>query len=336
MIVIEDLLAETWKLPACIAGIGSFDGVHLAHQQLIEAVVARARELALPSAILLFDPLPKAILRPGFTGTLTSLERKLGLIAELGPDHACVIRFSLEFAHMGPRSFVENVLRGRMGAREVFVGFNFSFGEGARGTPGMLERLGYDAGFRTHVLPPVKQGDRLISSSSIRDMLKEGDVEGAARMLGRSYRLDGAVVPGDGRARGLGFPTANLQAEPTSAMVPANGVYCGTAQTGTLERPCVVYIGTSPTFGGLVRKVEVHLLDWSGDLQGRVLSVHFARRIRAERRFESTEELIEQLGRDIAESRVPTARPQATVPFWRVEDPARDSKGRLPAREGPP
>jgi riboflavin kinase/FMN adenylyltransferase len=271
----------------------------VAHQKLIGQVVSRARELGLPAAVVLFEPLPKEVLVPGFAGRLSTLPRKLQALEALGADHACIIRFDRAFAGEGPRAFVEQVLHQRLGVREIFVGFNFSFGQGARGTPGQLERFGYDFGFHTNVLPPVSFDSQLVSSSAIRELLRTGAVEAAAAMLGRPYSLEGEVVRGDGRANRLGFPTANLQVAPAGCAIPGHGVYAGCAATGDLEHPCVVYIGVSPTFKGTRRKVEVHLLGFSGELIGQPLRVQFSSRIREERTFASEEDLVAQLERDI-------------------------------------
>ncbi|MBI3890051.1 MAG: bifunctional riboflavin kinase/FAD synthetase [Candidatus Wallbacteria bacterium] len=304
MEIIRQFIGGTWRVPGSVVGIGTFDGVHVAHQALLRTVVERSRTLGVPSVVLTFDPHPMEVLRPGHAGRLVSTERKLLELGRAGPDFAVLIAFSQEFARTEPEAFVEQVLLERLAAREIVVGFNFTFGYRARGTPTLLEALGGRHGFVTHVIPPYSLEGELVSSSAIRQMLTEGDVEGAARLLGRAYTLEGEVVRGAGRGRELGFPTANLRARPANAVVPGRGVYAGSAHLdGEPARRCAINVGVSSTFGGSRQRVEVHLLDFEGDLLGKRLRVSFRRRLRDERPFGSEAELAEQIRADVLASR---------------------------------
>ncbi|MBI2945757.1 MAG: bifunctional riboflavin kinase/FAD synthetase [Candidatus Wallbacteria bacterium] len=310
MDVIRNLLESDWRLPASVVGVGTFDGVHVAHQALLRTVAGQARALGVPSVVLTFDPHPMEVLRPGFAGRLLSAQRKLVEIGRAGVDTAIVLPFSLEFARTEPEDFVDELLLGRLGAREVVVGFNFTFGYRARGTPHLLEELGERNGFVTHVVAPYTLQGEPVSSSAIRQLLAKGDVEGAARLLGRLYALEGDVVRGEGRGRQLGFPTANLQVVPDNAVVPGRGVYAGTATLeGGETHGCAINVGNAPTFGDGLHRVEVHLLDFSGELTGRRLRVQFRRRLRDERAFADGQELAEQIRRDVAASRLPSSAP---------------------------
>jgi riboflavin kinase / FMN adenylyltransferase len=260
--------------------VGTFDGVHRGHQRVIEA----ARAAGLPTTVVTFDPHPRTALG-NRVELLTTLERRLELLAELGVDDTLVVPFTSELALKTPEEFVELVLR-PIGATVVAAGENFRFGRGRSGDLDTLAELGFD------VRPvPIAEG---ISSSRIRQLLAAGEIEAAAQLLGRPPEIEGTVVAGDARGGTLGYPTANL-AVPADLLVPAYGIYAG--QAG--ENRAAVSIGVNPHYGGEERRVEAFLLDFEGDLYGRRLVIELWQRLRDERAFASEQELIDQIGRDV-------------------------------------
>jgi riboflavin kinase/FMN adenylyltransferase len=291
--------------PAVVA-LGAFDGIHLGHRRILEVAVGRARASGARSLVCTFDPHPLQVLRPGqVPPPISTLGERLEQIEAAGIDATVIVPFTREFASVEPEDFARDVLVGRLHAREVIVGFNHTFGRGARGTPALLESLGPALGFATHVIPPLSVGGLLVSSSRIRDALGAGDVVTAAALLGRPYTIRGPVVRGAGRGRSLGFPTANVSAERPLLVPP--GVYAGYAWIDPSARPevpgqrfkCVLNIGFRPTFGAAAYAIEVHLLDFDGDLYGRRIKVDVVARIRDERRFPDVEALRAQIRRDV-------------------------------------
>ena len=263
--------------------IGVFDGVHRGHQAVLQAAVETGQT---PTAIT-FDPHPRLVLGYGVE-LLSTLERRLELFDQAGVEDVLVLEFTHELQQQEPEEFVQGVLR-RIGAETVVAGEDFRFGHRRRGDLAFLE----EHGFAVVRLPPVEGA----SSTRIRELLHEGDVCGAARILGRAPEVEGIVVVGDERGGTLGFPTANLSVEP-HLLVPAFGIYAGSALGGR----AAVSIGTNPHYGGLERRIEAHLLDFEGDLYGQRLVVELWQRLRDERAFESEAELIDQIARDVEET----------------------------------
>lgn len=266
------------------AALGTFDGVHLGHRDVIEA----ARKAGPEPTVVTFDPHPRTALG-NRVELLTSLERRLELLEELGVEAALVVDFTLELARLEPERFAEELLR-PIGAQTVVAGEDFRFGRGRTGDLALLARLGFEA---VHV--PILDG---VSSTRIRELVGDGDVEGAARLLGRPVEVEGTVVTGDERGGTLGFPTANLDVRP-ELLVPANGIYAGAA--GDLR--AAVSIGTNPHYGGRERRVEAHILDFSGDLYGQRLLVQLWERLRDEAAFDSEDDLIAQIAEDVEAAR---------------------------------
>jgi riboflavin kinase/FMN adenylyltransferase len=264
--------------------IGTFDGVHRGHQRVIAAAV----ETGLVPTAVTFHPHPRTVLGYGVE-LLSTLERRLELFAEHGVEETLVVPFDHELQQREPEDFARDVL-GAIGARVVVAGEPFRFGHRRRGDLALLRELGFDA--RT---VPFLEG---VSSTEIRRLLHEGDVAGAAKMLGRPPEVEGIVVVGDERGGTLGFPTANLAVE-AQLLVPAYGIYAGSA----LGRPAAISIGTNPHYGGLERKIEAFLLDFEGDLYGQRLVVELWQRLRDERAFDSEQALIDQIALDVAATR---------------------------------
>ncbi len=267
--------------------LGEFDGVHLGHREVIAG----------SDTVVTFEPHPRWVLRPDDAPKLlTTLEAKTELIAELGVDELVVIPFDDRFRAQTPSEFIDDVLVRRLGATHVSVGENFRFGAGAAGDP---ELLAADPRFRTRVVRLVEVDGEVVSSSHIRALVAAGDVEHAARFLGAPFRLRGTVVHGDGRGRGLGFPTANIVPDERLAY-PGFGVYA--ARVG--DACAAVSIGVRPTFGSsLAPLIEAYLLDRDEDLYGRKLRLDFISRLRGERRFDSVEALVAQMLLDVERTR---------------------------------
>lgn len=303
MRIIRGLESYPPEAPPSVVALGVFDGVHLAHRAILATAVTHARAAGACALACTFDPHPAEVLYPGQAPpAISTLPERLELIAESGVDGVVVVPFTLELAAMEPEAFVKDVLLDRLRAHGVVVGFNHTFGRGARGTPALLGELAPRFGFTAHVVPPLEVDGVPVSSSAIRSALRAGEVERAARFLGRPYALTGRVVPGAGRGRVLGVPTANLEPDRTPLVAP--GVYVtrvGLGMGGT--RGGVANVGVRPTFGGGQTVVEVHVLDFHGELYGRTLRVEFLSRLRAERKFDDVGALRAQIERDIAEAR---------------------------------
>jgi riboflavin kinase / FMN adenylyltransferase len=312
------LEATPGDLGRTVVTIGMYDGVHRGHQALIGAAVARARAMRRPCLLLTFDPHPAEVVRPGsHPAILTSLDRKAELVAELGVDAMCVLPFTQEFMRLPPVTFTHTVLVEHLHAAQVVVGENFTYGFKAAGTVLTLTTEGRRFGFAVEGVPLAEvegddDGDEAaeltISSTYIRACVAAGDMSSAARALGRPHRVDGVVVRGDRRGRELGYPTANVETPPYTA-IPADGVYAGhlvlrTASGGSGERhPAAVSVGTNPTFQGTRRTVEAYLLDFDGDLYGEHVGVEFVSRLRPMAAFAGVEQLVEAMAGDVERTR---------------------------------
>jgi len=294
-------------LARAILTVGNFDGVHLGHRAILDTVISRARSSDGPAVVYTFDPHPRSVLQPGHSpGLLTSLEQKQELLAQTGVDVLIVEPFTLEFAKTPPERFVRDLLHARIGPLEVYVGYDFHFGRDRQGSMRLLTELGARLGFSVTIIPEVTVGGADLNSTRIRDLLQAGRVEEAAALLGRPYAARAPVIEGDRRGRTLGFATANLSPE---TVLPAAGVYAGRVSclppgSAFSDRLAVANVGVRPTFGNSERVLlEVHLLDFEGDLYGRTLEFQFLHHLRPERRFESLEALRAQIGRDSREAR---------------------------------
>lgn len=300
--------------------IGVFDGVHRGHQRLIGEAVRRARQRDLPCVLVTFDPHPSEVVRPGsHPAQLTTLRRRADLAAELGVDVFCVLPFTTEMARMPPDEFVHEILVEKLHAAVVVVGANFTFGHKAAGDTDLLRTLGERFGFEVEtasLLAGPADGSApddstvTVSSTYVRACIDAGDVAAAAVALGRHHRLEGIVVRGAGRGgRELGYPTANLST-PEYAAIPADGIYAcwfthrrrGSTDPGrTLQ--AAVSVGSNPTFSGTERTVEAFVLDVDEDFYGEYAELDFVQRLRGMVRFDTPEELVEQMDRDVAETR---------------------------------
>jgi riboflavin kinase / FMN adenylyltransferase len=279
-------LPDAERRPRRIA-VGTFDGVHLGHREVIRGA----------DTVVTFDPHPLAVLRPEAAPKLIdSFRIKRDIAASLGVRELVVIPFNAAFARVSAEQFVEEILAERLGATQVSVGENFRFGHAARGDADFLRAT---ADFDTRVVPLVEVGGETVSSSRIRALVAAGEMAAATEFLGRPFLLEGAVAQGDRRGRELGMPTANIVPE-DAYVTPGHGVYAARA----LDRPAAVSVGVRPTFEtGRGLLVEVHLIDWTGDLYNRRLRVAFLERLRGEKRFDSVPELVEQMWDDVDRAR---------------------------------
>lgn len=309
------LEATPGDLGRTVVTIGMYDGVHRGHQELIGAAVARARAMRRPCLLLTFDPHPAEVVRPGsHPAILTSMDRKAELVAELGVDAMCVLPFTQDFMRLSPETFTHTVLVEHLHAAQVVIGKNFTYGHRAAGTVDTLVAEGRRFGFSVEGVPLANVGadageEVTISSTYIRAVVAAGDMDSAARALGRLHRVDGVVVRGDRRGRDLGYPTANVECPPFTA-IPADGVYAGHLVTrdprsgASRERfPAAISVGTNPTFQGSRRTVEAFVLDYDGDLYGEHVGVEFAERLRPMAAFPDVAALVTAMDKDVADTR---------------------------------
>ncbi len=298
-------VAEARELAGSAVALGNFDGVHLGHQ----ALFSEARRHAPPVA-LTFNPHPGKVLQPDLAPKLiTLLPRKLELFEGYGLTAAVVQPFNREYARTPAAAFEESLLD-VLGARHLVVGSDFTYGVARSGTVATLREAAAKRGAQVHVVAPVTVDGVVASSSRVREYILEGRVAAAQRLLGRPFDLDGTVVPGAGRGRGIGFPTANVDTQ--NELRPAPGVYairvCIKGEPKGPWLPGAANIGVKPTFGGSVVTIEAHLLDFQGDLYGKELRVQFLERLRPEQRFGSVAELVGQIKRDVEAARTVIAR----------------------------
>jgi len=300
-----------------------FDGVHRGHAELIGRAVKAGRARGVPTVLMTFDPHPMEVVFPGsHPAQLTTLARRAELAEEMGIDVFLVIPFTADFMKLTPDRYVHELLVERLHVVEVLVGENFTFGRKAAGNVDTLRKAGKRFGFAVESVSLVaeKHDSEVLTFSStyIRACVDAGDVVAAAEALGRPHRVEGVVVRGDGRGRGLGYPTANVS-PPMHSAIPADGVYAGWFTvlghgpgTGTVlpgqRHPAAVSVGTNPTFSGRTRTVEAFVLDIDADLYGQHVSVDFVARLRGQRKFASVEELIAAMGRDTEKARTVLAR----------------------------
>ena len=285
-----------------VATIGAFDGVHRGHQLLLGQVVDRADNLGLASLCVTFDPHPDVVLYPDRRLTyLTDRADKEQLVRGLGLDDVLVFEFTRELSMLRPDEFLR-LIRERQPLVELWVGSDFAIGRDRSGTIAAVAEIGRLEGFALHVVPPQKVDGQIISSTFIRQLLTDGDVRHANLLLGRPYRLSGPVGRGAGRGRQLGWPTANVQTDPRRSL-PADGVYAARVALDGRDWKAVANLGSRPTFEEAERLLEIHLLDFEGDLYGREVAVDFVDRVRDVRRFSSVDDLRAQIARDAEAAR---------------------------------
>ncbi|MGH7805239.1 MAG: bifunctional riboflavin kinase/FAD synthetase [Candidatus Binatia bacterium] len=303
MRVIRHLERSRPRFEHPVVTLGVFDGVHVGHAEILRRVVAAASERGGDPVLITFHPHPAVVLAPGREpAPIASLADRLAAFRGAGIRTAIVQRFTKEFSQVEAETFVARTLVGLLGVERVIVGHSVAFGRNRGGNADRLTELGREHGFEVEIVGPIIAGEIEVSSSAVRRLLATADLRGAERLLGRHYGLRGRVVVGKKRGRTIGFPTANLRTR-VAPLLP-DGVYAVTAVADGAPLRGVANLGTNPTFGDVVgRSLEVHLLDFDGDLYGRRLRVEFVERIRGEQRFASIEALTEQIRRDAARAR---------------------------------
>ncbi|MCB9729852.1 MAG: bifunctional riboflavin kinase/FAD synthetase [Deltaproteobacteria bacterium] len=297
------IFRETAELPQPplepVATLGNFDGVHRGHQAILARVREEAARREAPSMVITFDPHPRTLLRPEQPHRpIMSLEARLKRLGDLGIDSALVLHFDAAMAEMTAEEFIEEVLWEALHVRAMYVGPYTAFGRARGGDVRLLASVGRRLGYDVGEVEPVFIGGERVSSSRVRRAIAEGDLAGAAQLLGRQHVVGGTVVPGDGRGRTIGVPTANLRGD--GGMLPPNGVYAAWAMLPEGREPAVVNVGVRPTFGesGPVT-VEAHLIGYSGDLYGRELNLAMVQNLRGEARFPDVAALVRQIKQDI-------------------------------------
>lgn len=301
---LEQILPEDFAAGSCIA-IGKFDGLHLGHQSILELLRSVAREEGQQTVVFTFANNPLSYLNPErCPQPLMSREQRIEAFAAAGVDVCVMVEFDGDFAAIPATEFVEDILVGRLRARHIIMGSDFRFGHHGAGDGALLRELGARHGFTAEVVELVEDAaHEQVSSSAARDAVLSGDVEAATRMLGRAPVVRGEVVHGDARGRKLGFPTANLGGT-VEGLVPADGVYAGWVTLAGERRVSAISVGNNPTFTPHEQsRVEAFILDFSGDLYGQRIEVHFAHRLRGTVRFDSLDELLVQMHADVVETR---------------------------------
>ena len=297
----EDSRPARWQHP--VLALGNFDGLHRGHMKIIERVRRVAGERSASALVMTFDPHPPRIVRPDKAPSLLMTKaQRLEALERAGVDGVAVVRFTRELSRWDPETFVRTVLVDWLRVSEVWVGANFLFGRDRAGNFSRLRSLGAAYGFRAEKIAPVRYKEFVVSSTRIRRLVSEGRVDEAGALLGHPYAIDGLVVPGDGRGRQIGYPTANLSTD--NELIPPHGVYATTVRLDGVIYPSITNVGVRPTFGeNAALVVETHLLEGGQDLYGRTLRLGFIQRVRDERKFADVELLKAQIAADVQKAR---------------------------------
>jgi riboflavin kinase / FMN adenylyltransferase len=300
VIIVRALDEITERIPS-VCTIGSYDGLHRAHREIVAEVVRRARESGRRSLVITFDPHPKEVVASarGPVELLTTIEERIELFRTMEVDLLYAIPFTYEFSRLTSREFYKRYIVDGLDAREVVVGYDHMFGRDRESGINDVVNLGTEFGFSVHTVPPFYVGTEIVSSTKIRKLIKAGNVADAARFLGREYSFEGTVVRGDGRGGTIGYPTANIIPTHPKKLIPGIGVYCVTGNPDGRMLRGMMNIGRRPTFAGSGGTVnEVHFFGTVGELYGTTLTITFHRKIRDEKKFSSVEELITALEKD--------------------------------------
>lgn len=303
--IIARSLQEVRHAKNSIVTVGTFDGVHKAHQEIVREIVQRATLVGGRSVVVTFEPHPKEVVvsHKGRVELLTTIDERIRLLEHLSVDMVFIIEFTYEFSRLGSEEFFKTYLVDGVGVTEVVVGYDHMFGRNREGSIEALLALGRRHNFSVFALPPYVVGEMPVSSTRIRNALKNGELEKAAALLGYEYSLTGIVVRGDGRGATLGFPTANIEPSSRRKLVPGRGVYLVSVEVEGAKYFGMMNIGVRPTISdGATQTLEVHLLDFAEDLYGKQVRVEFRRKLRDEQRFASVDELVRQLRHDREQS----------------------------------
>lgn len=283
-----------------VLAIGIFDGCHLGHQKILKRLVRESRRLGVPSGLMTFSPHPDRVINHKKISLIQTGQQKLEWLERQGLDYCLVMSLERDLAALSGQEFARDILKSKLGIREVVVGLNFRFGRRRRCGVKELKLFGRRHGFKVVAVRPVKKGGTQVSSSLIRNLLEKGRVDLASRLLGRPYEIVGTIIRGRGFGRKLGFPTVNLK---TQNEILPTGVYLSLVAIGNRTRPAVANIGFRPTIGGRQPSVEAHLLDFSGRLYGRQARLYLLKKLREEKKFPSVEALRRQIAADVSRAR---------------------------------
>ncbi|MFQ5631152.1 MAG: bifunctional riboflavin kinase/FAD synthetase [bacterium] len=294
-------IASVQRDPCSILTVGTFDGLHLGHQSIIEELKKKGDSKGCRTTLVTFQPHPKNVLRapdePDLK-VLTSIDEKIGILETLAINRLVIIEFTYEFSRITPDDFVNKILFDVIGFNEIIIGYDHGFGKDRQGSIATLRKFGAERGFLVGQLIPLEINKTLVSSSKIRSLLFEGRVDRARQLLGRNYHFSGKVVAGEGRGKDMKFPTANIQPNSQSKLIPGNGVYAAYVRYGEQKYSGMMNIGVRPTFPTSDRAIEVHIFGFDKNVYGETLHIEFVKRIRDERRFSGSAELVSQLKLD--------------------------------------
>ncbi|MDZ7332038.1 MAG: bifunctional riboflavin kinase/FAD synthetase [candidate division KSB1 bacterium] len=290
----------------CVITTGTFDGVHLGHQSIIRTLHESASQRQGCVTIVTFEPHPQFVVKLAEKNglrLLTTIEEKIDILEQYQIDRLIIIPFDIKFAQLSSRQFIEQILVNKIGFQTIVIGYDHAFGKDRQGNFEVLNQLSHQYNYEIVVCPPFTLDGVIISSTKIRKLLASGAVEQAARFLGRNYRMAGTVVPGEGRGRTLNIPTANLSPVSEQKLIPQDGIYAVWAKLQSERYPGVLYIGSKPTFAYQHQTIELHILDFSGNLYGKKIEIEFVSRIRDDQQFDSASQLVERIERDKATAR---------------------------------
>lgn len=287
-----------------VVTVGTFDGIHLGHWAVLQEIRNRANESDRRSVLVTFDTHPLRVVRPDDAPMLlTTPAEKKDVLVESGIDYVVFLPFTPELSRYAPRRFVDEILVGRLGVKELVIGYDHGFGRGREGGPEALRTFGQEHGFTVDVMEPVQAHGGTVSSTRLRAMVGEGEVAEVRRCLGRPYSVRGVVVEGERKGRELGFPTANLRLSGDNKLLPAEGVYAARADLRSGRWAGAVHLGPRPVFDGFAPTLEVHLLDFDREIYGEEIHLHFVERLRGIEPFTTVDALVEQIGADVDRTR---------------------------------
>ena len=303
MIVFRGTQEITKDFRASFVTIGNFDGVHLSHRHICSKLANEAREAGAKSLVITFDPHPKMILHPDIRPffLITTLDEKLNLLKECGIDATIIIPFSPDYAKTTAREFVYETLERKLAIKKIIIGHDYTFGQNKKGNDTYLISVGKELGFDVEVIDAFKEGEEIVSSTLIRNLILQGKVAAAGKLLGRWYNVAGPVVTGFGRGIKLGFPTANI--DPEKELLPSAGIYAAFVEVEQKRYRAALNIGEKPTFADYTFTFEAHLLNFEGDLRGKRLNTEFVEKLRDIIKFDSPEMLKKQIAADVKKVR---------------------------------
>ena len=294
-------IASVKRLENAVLTVGTFDGLHLGHRFIIEELRKRANFHDARSTLVTFNPHPQLVLRSPDKldlRILTTIDEKIDLLKTFDIDRLAIIEFTYDFSRTAPAEFVKKILYDSVGFKEIVIGHDHAFGKNRQGDFETLKKLALETGFSVNELGTFKVGEDLVSSTKIRNLLLDGDIQSASKLLGRNYFISGEVVKGEGRGRDLSFPTANIRPNSPDKLIPGDGVYAVYACFGSKKHAGMMNIGVRPTFASNTRTLEVNLFDFNENIYGQELKIEFVERTRDEKHFSGPDELVAQLKED--------------------------------------